>query len=80
MDGNVDAVVEKRLFKFLGEKPLAADSRQSPVEDLVPGCLDDDDLEGNLVAIDGGQPVAHLVRLRESESAPPCANADLPCF
>ena len=80
MDGDVDGVVEKRFFQFLGEEPLAANRSQSPVEDFVAGGLDDDDLEGNLVAVDGRQPVAHLMRLRESKSAPPGANADLPCF
>ena len=80
MDGDVDAVVEKLLFQFLGEEPLAADGSERAVQNLIAGCLDDDDLEGNLVAVDGRQPVAHLVCLRESESAPPGANANLPCF
>ena len=80
VDGDVDGVVEKRFFQFLGEEALAANRSQSPVEDFVAGGLDDDDLEGNLVAVDGRQPVAHLMRLRESKGAPPGANADLPCF
>ena len=79
MDGNVDGIVEKLLFKFLREQALAADCGQSPVEDLIAGCLDDDNLEGDLVTVDGREPVTSFVCLRESESAPPGANANLPC-
>ena len=45
MHRDVDLTGQKVIFDFAGEKPLAADLFQRPVNDPVAGGLDDDDGE-----------------------------------
>lgn len=50
MDGDVDPALEQGVVQLAGEQALAADVRQGLVQHLVTGGLDDDDLQGTLVA------------------------------
>ena len=72
MHRRVDGAVQQRLLDLLGEKALAADLRQSPVEDLVAGGLDNDDFDGLVVgqiAVGLGQTAFNFVRLSQGERA-----------
>ena len=71
MDCEIDAALDESLFDFLGEKPLAAQFGERPVEHRIARGLDDDDF-GSLVgklSVRRGQERAHHIGLGQRQRA-----------
>ncbi len=64
MDGEIDLVLQERVFQFLDEESLAAGIGQAPVLDAVAGGLEDHDLAGTVFR---GEAALHHVGLHERE-------------
>jgi hypothetical protein len=68
---------EHVVLDLAGEETLAADLLQRAVQHLVPGRLDDDDVERLLGQVEGlRQPVACLVRLGKRQGRAAGADAE----
>ena len=76
MHGEIDRAVEQRLLDLLGEQSLAAGFGERPVENLVAGSADGDELDlRREKPVRGDQPLAHLLRLLERQRAAARADA-----
>jgi hypothetical protein len=78
MNGEIDALFEESVLDFLGEKALAADFGERPIQDHVAGRLDDDDLERGLgQAVGSHEASADFMGLGEREGGTARSDADV---
>ena len=75
VDGQIDALLEQRVFQFLGENSLAADFAQRALPVAISRGADDDEFGGRSVPRQSG---AHVFRLPASERAASRANPQGP--